>query len=146
MPRRPKKLIRRPAGTDSFAASTEAFAGSPELDMDAFSEILGGVVLKGAMFFNAEFSAPWCFNAPAAQDLAPTLAPGASHLLIYHFLIEGSGLVRVENESPIRLEPGDVIVLPHGHAHEMRSAEGAGHQLSETMMAKVQRRDLSTMR
>ena len=80
MPRRPKKLIRRPAGTDSFAASTEAFAGSPEPDMDAFSEILGGVVLKGAMFFSAEFSAPWGFDAPAAQDLAPMLAPGAPHL------------------------------------------------------------------
>ena len=25
---------------------------------DAFSEILGGVVLKGALFFSAEFSAP----------------------------------------------------------------------------------------
>ena len=114
--------------------------------MDAFSEILGGVVLKGAMFFSAEFSAPWGFDAPAAQDLAPMLAPGAPHLLIYHFLVEGSGLVRVENESPIRLEPGDVIVLPHGHAHEMRSAEGAGHKLSEKMIAKVQAHDLSTMR
>jgi len=27
--------------------------------MDAFSEVLSGVRLKGAMFFNAEFSAPW---------------------------------------------------------------------------------------
>ena len=114
--------------------------------MDAFSEILGGVVLKGAMFFSAEFSAPWGFDAPAAQDLAPLLAPGAPHLLVYHFLVEGSGLVRIENESPIRLEPGDVIVLPHGHAHEMRSAEGAGHKLSEKMIAKVQAHDLSTMR
>jgi AraC-like DNA-binding protein len=114
--------------------------------MDAFSEILGGVVLKGAMFFSAEFSAPWCFNSPDAQNLAPMLAPGAPHLLIYHFLIEGSGLVRIENESPIRLEPGDVIVLPHGHAHEMCSAEGVGDKLSESMIAKLQARDLSTMR
>ena len=114
--------------------------------MDAFSEILGGVVLKGAMFFSAEFSAPWGFNSPAAKDLAPMLAPGAAHLLIYHFLIEGSGLVQIENEPPIHLEPGDVIVLPHGHAHEMRSAEDGGDKLSETMIAKVQARDLSTMR
>ena len=27
--------------------------------MDAFSEVLNGVRLKGAMFFRAEFSAPW---------------------------------------------------------------------------------------
>src|SRR3954468_22854171 len=75
-----------------------------ESNMDAFSEILAGVVLKGAMFFSAEFSAPWGFDAPAAQHLAPILAPGAPHLLVYHFLVEGSGLVRVKNESPIHLE------------------------------------------
>jgi len=113
--------------------------------MDPFSEILRGVVLRGALFFNAEFSAPWGFNAPPAQDLAPLLAPDAPHLLIYHFLIEGSGLVRIENQPPIRLEPGDVIVLPHGHAHEMCSAEGVGDKLSEPMTAKLQARDLSTM-
>src|SRR5882724_7058587 len=145
MPRRPKKLIRRPPGTDSFATSTKELAASPERDMDAFSEILGGVVLKGAMFFSAEFSAPWGFDAPAAHDLAPTLAPGAPHLLIYHFLVEGSGLVLVENESPIHLEAGDVVVLPHGHAHEMRSAESGGAKLSASMIAKLQTRDLSTM-
>jgi hypothetical protein len=39
--------------------------------MDPFSQILSGIVLKGALFFNAEFSAPWGFNAPPAQELAP---------------------------------------------------------------------------
>ena len=58
--------------------------------MDPFSQILSGVVLKGALFFNAEFSAPWGFNAPTAQELAPFLAPDAPHLLVYHFLVEGS--------------------------------------------------------
>jgi hypothetical protein len=36
--------------------------------MDVFSEILSGVVLKGALYFNAEFSAPWGFNTPPAPD------------------------------------------------------------------------------
>jgi AraC-like DNA-binding protein len=66
--------------------------------------------------------------------------------LIYHLLVEGSALVQVKDESPIRLGAGDVIVLPHGHAHEMRSAIGAGDKLSATMIAKVQAHDLSTMR
>ena len=113
--------------------------------MDAFSEILGGVVLKGALFFSAEFSAPWAFNSPPAQDLAPVLAPRAPHLLIYHFLIEGSGVVRLENGSALRLEAGDVIVLPHGDAHEMCSAEGVGDKQTQAMLAKLQARDLSTM-
>ena len=37
--------------------------------MDAFSEILSGVKLNGALFFSAEFSAPWCFASPASNTL-----------------------------------------------------------------------------
>jgi hypothetical protein len=114
-------------------------------EMDPFSQILSGVVLKGALFFNAEFSAPWGFNAPTAQELAPLLAPDAPHLLVYHFLVEGSGIVRLGNEAPIELEPGDVIVVPHGDAHVMCSAQGVARKLSEAMMTKLQARDLSAL-
>jgi AraC-like DNA-binding protein len=113
--------------------------------MDAFSQILSGVVMKGALFFNAEFSAPWGFNAPTSRELAPLLSPDAPHLLIYHFLVEGSGIVRLRNEPPIELEPGDVVVVPHGDAHEMCSAQGTASKLSAAMIAKLQTRDLSAM-
>ena len=113
--------------------------------MDAFSEILRGVALKGALFFSAEFSAPWGFSSPPSTTLAPVLAPGALHLVIYHFLIEGSGFVVVEDGSRIRLEAGDVIVLPHGNAHRMGSAEGVREKETSAMMGKLQTRDLKTM-
>ena len=113
--------------------------------MDAFSQILSGVVLKGALYFNAEFSAPWGFNAPTGRELAPLLAPDAPHLLIYHFLVEGSGIVRLGNEEPIELEPGDVVVVPHGDAHLMCNAKGTSPKLSAAMIAKLQTRDLSKM-
>ena len=38
--------------------------------MDAFSEILSGVRLSGAVFFSAEFSAPWGLSAPASKVVA----------------------------------------------------------------------------
>jgi AraC-like DNA-binding protein len=113
--------------------------------MDAFSQILSGVVLKGALFFNAEFSAPWGFNALPTHDLAPLLAPNAPHLLIYHFLVEGSGIVHLGKDEPIELEPGDVVVIPHGDAHVMCSAQGVERKLSEAMIAKLKTRDLSVM-
>ena len=115
------------------------------LYMDAFSQILSGVVLKGALYFNAEFSAPWGFNAPTGRELAPLLAPDAPHLLIYHFLVEGSGIVRLGNEAPIELEPGDVVVVPHGDAHAMCNAQSTAPKLSEAMIAKLKTRDLSVM-
>src|SRR3954464_3405919 len=43
--------------------------------MDAFSEILSGLNLNGAVFFNAQFSAPWGFSTPSSQVMRETFAP-----------------------------------------------------------------------
>src|SRR4029079_14767740 len=114
--------------------------------MDPFSEILGGVALRGAVFFNAEFSAPWGFSSPHSRSLTPFLAPGALHLVIYHFVVEGFGLVHLEDGRQLRLEAGDIIVLPHGDAHGMASGEGVQEKETPTLSAKLQARDLKTMR
>ena len=92
--------------------------------MDAFSEILSGVKLSGALFFNAEFSAPWGFSSPASNMLAPMLAPGAPHLVIYHFVIDGGAFVQLSDGQSIELGPGDVVVFPHGDPHQMTSGKG----------------------
>jgi AraC-like DNA-binding protein len=113
--------------------------------MDALSEILRGVVLKGALYFNAEFSAPWGFRTPATEELAQLLTPGAPHLLIYHFLIEGSGIVRLDGDREIELTAGDVIVVTHGDPHEMCSAVNVAPRLSDQMKAKLRDHDFTAM-
>jgi hypothetical protein len=80
MPERRHELLERLAKADSFAQGPGHFADSPEGRMDAFSEILSGVKLNGAVFFSAEFSAPWGLSTPASNMMAPELAPGAAHL------------------------------------------------------------------
>ncbi|MDN5943135.1 MAG: cupin domain-containing protein [Nitrospira sp.] len=42
--------------------------------MDVLSEVLKAVKLDGALFYNAEYSAPWCFRAPASFTLVPYLS------------------------------------------------------------------------
>src|SRR6187399_2084488 len=64
--------------------------------MDAFSEVLSGVRLNGALFFSAEFSAPWRLSTPHSTTLASTLAPGAQHLVIYHLVVDGAARARLE--------------------------------------------------
>jgi hypothetical protein len=93
--------------------------------MDAFSEVLSAVKLKGALFFNAEFSAPWGFASPRSDSLAPDLLPGAEHLVIFHLLIEGSASVQLEDGRPIRLSAGDIVMFPHGDPHRMGSGSAA---------------------
>jgi AraC-like DNA-binding protein len=114
--------------------------------MDAFSEILSGVKLNGAIFFTAEFSAPWGFSAPESKETAAFLAPGAEHLVPYHLVIEGRAVVQVAGES-LELEPGDVVIFPHGAAHQMTSGKGTAPPFPNYgIYGKIQARDLSPLR
>ena len=130
----------------NHARASEEIAPESGTAVDAFSEILTGVALKGALFFSAEFSAPWGFSSPPSRDLVAMLSPGAPHLVIYHFLIEGVGFAKIEDGSELWLESGDVIVVPHGKAHALSSAEGVRVRQTRAMMEKLGARDLKTMR
>jgi AraC-like DNA-binding protein len=85
--------------------------------MDVLSEVLKVVKLQGAMFYNAEFSAPWSFRSPASRNIAPFVAAGAEHVIVYHFLTEGRASARLEEGERIDLGAGDVVIFPHGDPH-----------------------------
>ena len=114
--------------------------------MDAFSEVLSGVKLKGALFFSAEFSAPWAFAAPRSTEMASTLAPGAPHLVIYHLVVDGVARAALPDGHTLTLEPGDIVVFPHGDAHELSSMSGAQPVDRTSVMKKIAGRDLTPMR
>jgi len=92
--------------------------------MDALSETLRVVRLVGAIFINAKFTAPWCYQSPSADTAAPLLEPGAERVVIFHLITEGECHVEIGNEPPLRLTAGDVVVFPQGHAHRMCSQPG----------------------
>jgi AraC-like DNA-binding protein len=48
---------------------------------------LSEVKLTGAVFFSAEFSAPWGFSASEPKAMAAKVAPGAAHLVLYHLVM-----------------------------------------------------------
>jgi AraC-like DNA-binding protein len=93
--------------------------------MDALSEVLRVVKLDGAFFYNAEFSSPWCFVSPGSRILAPLLSPGADHVIIYHLLIDGRGFARLKEGHRIPLEPGDIVIFPHGDPHFVENGSGS---------------------
>jgi len=88
--------------------------------MDVLSEVLKAVKLDGAVFYNAEFSAPWCSRAPASSVVAPYLSRDSRHVIMYHLLTEGRGYAYVEGDDRrVALEAGDILIFPHGDAHFM---------------------------
>lgn len=74
--------------------------------MDVLTDVLNALELKGWLSSRTEIVAPWRFHFAASRDG------------IFHIFNFGGGYLYVEGESkPIPVRDGDVIVLPHGHAH-----------------------------
>src|SRR5262245_56909121 len=79
-------------------------------DSEALSDVLRVVHLTGGVSLHAEFCAPWCIAARVAPEhCAPLLGP-ASHLILYHYVVEGELHVRVEGEEAFVLRPGEVVL------------------------------------
>lgn len=85
--------------------------------MDVLSQVLSAVRLDGALFFNAEFSAPWCIRSSSSAEHAPLLSPGAGRLIMYHFLTEGRAFAQLPGGVREELQAGDIVVFPQGEAN-----------------------------
>lgn len=87
--------------------------------MDAVSDVLRVAHLTGGVFLHAEFFAPWCVAGRLSPEhCAPALGP-ASHLIIYHYVIEGSFRIRVEGEEGkgLVVRAGEIVLLPRNDLH-----------------------------
>jgi AraC-like DNA-binding protein len=99
------------------------------------------------MYFSAEFSAPWGVSTPHSSALAPTLAPDAPHLVIFHFVVDGFATARLlDDGQALELVPGDIVVFPHGNPHQLTSGDGSREIESASITRKIVTRDLTPMR
>ncbi len=112
--------------------------------MDAFSEILAGVKLSGAVFFSAEFSAPWGSNSGGPISAAR----GAAHVVFYHLLLDGTAHVEMADGRALDLQAGDIVVFPNSDPHFISSGKGLkSHSFPDYGIDnKIKARDLSPLR
>ena len=92
--------------------------------VDVLSDVLRTIRLTGAVFFPFEASPPWADDIPAATGLVRAVLPSAQHVVSYHIVTAGTCWVTLADGPALRLEPGDVVVIPHGDAYVMSSAPG----------------------
>jgi hypothetical protein len=88
--------------------------------MDALSDVLKSVRLEGAVYRDAEFSAPWCVQAKYGIETAGDQLAGAEHVMFFHFLIEGHCKVRLASGGEVlEARAGDLVLLPQDDKHIM---------------------------
>lgn len=108
--------------------------------MDVLSEVLKAVKLDGALFYNAEFSAPWCARSVDARTVTSYISPNSQHVIVFHLLTEGRGYAHVEGDDrSLPLNAGDILIVPHGDSHIL----GNGPSVTPVDRAQVVERVLS---
>jgi AraC-like DNA-binding protein len=85
--------------------------------MDALSDVLRTVRLRGGVFLHAEFADPWCLSTKIERGGLARYLGETSEFIPYHYVVEGRLRVRVGNGAPYELAPGGLILLPRNDYH-----------------------------
>jgi AraC family transcriptional regulator, alkane utilization regulator len=124
MTRRPDILRRTPKLMGAF--------------MDALSDVLRLVRLGGAVYLNADFTAPWCVVGEVTPELCGAFLPRAERIVSYHLITEGSCCARLIDDpaSTICVNAGELLVVPQGEAHLMGSSLEVAPASSDEMLSR----------
>ncbi len=97
------------------------------MSTDVLSELLSAVRLTGSVFFDVTAISPWVAEAPPSAQIANDVTPGAQHVIEYHVVTQGACWISLVNDdgfAPVRLETGDIAVMPQGDPHAVSSEPG----------------------
>ncbi|HEY0845682.1 MAG TPA: AraC family transcriptional regulator [Noviherbaspirillum sp.] len=84
--------------------------------MDVLSRLLSLYPVQAVLDYRCQLAAPWRLDEPAvAFGVAP-----------YHLIVEGTARIEVADGPTVSLCAGDIVMLPHGNAHCLRTEDVAG--------------------
>jgi AraC-like DNA-binding protein len=91
--------------------------------MDALSDVLRVAHLTGGVFLHADFFEPWCMAAQVPREHCGPALGSASHMIIYHYVIDGELRIRVDgaDEESHVIGAGEIVLLPRNDPHLMGS-------------------------
>lgn len=112
-----------PASTSlPLDATDHAILATADSQFDVLSDVLRSVRLTGALFFPMEASSPWVDDVPPGAAFSSIILPGAQNVVSYHIVTKGACWASLAGGPPVRLETGDILVIPHGDRYIMSSA------------------------
>jgi len=91
--------------------------------MDALQDILRTMRLSGAIFLEADFTAPWCVTSKLTPEDCKPFMPEPNQLIAYHYVTAGRLVVETEGMPAVTVAAGEVILLPRNDEHVIGSGE-----------------------
>jgi AraC-like DNA-binding protein len=89
---------------------------------DTLSEIFRSLRLKGGIFLDARFTAPWCvLSQVTAEDITPFLKTPAE-IVTLHYVVSGRTYVGIGDDKRMIVEEGELVLLPRNDPHVMGSS------------------------
>jgi AraC-like DNA-binding protein len=99
------------------------------------SDVLKSVRLEGAVYLNAEFTAPWCIRGECSVPSVRQRLASAEHVAFFHFLTEGACKVRLDDGAEtLEVVAGDLILIPQDEKHLLGSDLQLAPMDAESMM------------
>lgn len=90
--------------------------------MDALSDVLRVTRLTGAVFLDAQFTAPWCVQARLGPDDCTPYLPHPERVICFHFVAEGRAQLQRAGDAPVEVGAGEIVLFPHNDLHYIGSA------------------------
>lgn len=90
--------------------------------MDDIQDLLRGLRFGGGVFLEAEFTAPWCVHSQVMPEDCLPFAPVPHQIIGYHYVTEGSMLLKVQGHAPMSVEQGEIVVLTRNDRHVVGSS------------------------
>jgi len=120
-------LASRSLGRPSseMVAERPGTASADAMELDPLSDVLRTVRLTGALFFLWHVAWPYATPVPAGREFAHIVLPGAQQIVSYHIVTEGTCWGALLGEPPLRMEAGDILLVPHGDAYVIASSRDA---------------------
>jgi AraC-like DNA-binding protein len=103
--------------------------------MDVLTDVLETVRVVAACYGRLEATAPWGIRVRPGEDAK------------FHVVLEGHARLMVDGVAePIELSAGDIVALPHGHAHSLLDDPDIAAQPLEELLVCRPRGDNSVLR
>jgi AraC-like DNA-binding protein len=88
---------------------------------DPLSDLMHAIRLSGAVFLEAEFTEPWCVSSKLSEEECRRLGAEHGRVIAYHYVASGTAYVKVDAEPALRVESGEIVLLPRNDDHVLGS-------------------------